>query len=70
MEQSNQKPNIDTSDDALLRACVELALPYEALLMDHESRRWIAPEIWKAIETGVATIRSIVAARTSSRSVK
>jgi hypothetical protein len=39
------------SEVAQLRdALASAAIPYEALLMDAESRRWIAPEVWSAIE--------------------
>jgi hypothetical protein len=35
--------------DALLR----LMLPYQALLLDTPSRRWICPDIWNNIETAM-----------------
>ena len=45
----------------LKAALVECALPYEALLLDQESRKWIAPTVWKAIETAVAASRAALA---------
>lgn len=41
-------------------AMVKCVLPYEALLADPESRKWIAPEIWRSIESAVATVRQVV----------
>jgi hypothetical protein len=38
----------------------KMAIPYEALLADAESREWIAPSIWEAIGTAVATARDIL----------
>lgn len=38
---------------------VKCTVPYEALLMDKESRKWIAPEIWKTIEDAVQSARII-----------
>lgn len=37
---------------------VEMALPYEALLMDAPLRKWLSPEIWSAIETAVTKVRA------------
>lgn len=42
---------------ALREATVNLVIPYEALLVDPESRKWIAPEVWTAIQQGVAALR-------------
>lgn len=38
-------------------ALTKAAIPYEGLLMDRESRKWIAPTVWKAIEDAVVAIR-------------
>ena len=48
------------SYDALRAAAVAAAIPYEALLMDNESRKWIAlaPEVWSAIEKAVEQLRA------------
>lgn len=51
----------------LRRAATLYAIPYEALLMDSESRRWIAPEVWTAIENAVAALREALA-RTGEKS--
>lgn len=45
----------------MLDAMVSAALPYEALLIDAESRKWIAPEVWSAIESSVSKIRAALA---------
>lgn len=42
----------------LRKLLVAAAIPYEALLLDAESRRWIAPEVWEAMETAVINIRA------------
>ena len=44
--------------DVLRRALVECALPYEALLADTESRKWIAPSVWEAMERAVVIARA------------
>jgi hypothetical protein len=36
---------------------ISIAAPYEGLLMDHESRKWIAPKVWTAIEQAVEKLR-------------
>jgi hypothetical protein len=41
----------------LREVAVLFAIPYEALLMDTESRKWIAPGVWKAIEDAVTALR-------------
>jgi hypothetical protein len=41
---------LERERDALKLALVSAAIPYEALLLDAESRRWIAPDVWSAIE--------------------
>lgn len=46
--------------DRLQKAGANLALPYEALLVDHESRRWLAPTLWAAIEEGVVAFRALL----------
>lgn len=45
--------------EAALLLC---AIPYEALLMDSASRKWIAPAVWTAIEKAVAAIRAALPA--------
>mgnify|MGYP007001732573 CR=1 FL=1 len=42
----------------LLEALVKCTVPYEALLADSESRKWIAPTIWRDIEDGVRAARA------------
>lgn len=39
------------------KALAEAAMPYEALLIDRDSRNWIAPELWKMIEHFVQSAR-------------
>lgn len=46
--------------DALREALVKCAIPYEGLLMDKESRKWIAPPIWGDIESAAQDIRAIL----------
>jgi hypothetical protein len=43
---------------ALAEALVLLAVPCEGLLADSESRRWIAPTLWAAMEEGVKAARA------------
>lgn len=45
------------SVDAMIAALALCAIPYEALLMDAESRRWIAPVVWIEIEKAVIAAR-------------
>lgn len=47
----------------LREAAVKLVLPYEALLVDNESRRWLAPTLWAAIEEGVKAVRAALIAK-------
>lgn len=42
----------------LREALIAAVIPYEALLIDSESRKWIAPEVWAAIENAVAALRA------------
>lgn len=42
------------------RALVETAIPYEALLTDAQSRKWIAPEVWASVEQAVKAARSAI----------
>jgi ribosomal protein L16/L10AE len=51
---------LDTQTLNLRRALAECVLPYEALLMDAESKKWIAPEIWADIERAVIAARSAI----------
>lgn len=47
---------------AVIEALALCAIPYEALLMDRESRKWIAPEVWSDIERAVIAARAALAA--------
>jgi hypothetical protein len=47
----------------LREALAKAAIPYEALLMDVESRKWIAPEVWTAIETAVTAARAALSGK-------
>jgi hypothetical protein len=47
----------------LREALAKAAIPYEAILMDGESRRWIAPEVWAAIETAVMDARAALSGK-------
>lgn len=42
-------------------AVVRLAIPYEALLLDRKSRKWIEPTIWQDITEGVYAAREAIA---------
>lgn len=44
----------------LLRAIVEMAIPYEGIRADSESRKWIAPEIWDHIVEATETARALL----------
>lgn len=46
--------------EVLLRAVVEMAIPYEALRMDGGARKWVSPEVWNAIIMSTEKARSIV----------
>lgn len=35
-------------------------IPYEAILMDSESRKWIAPVVWEAIKNAVTSARAVL----------
>jgi len=45
----------------LLKTLVASVVPHEALLADAESRRWIAPSIWQAMEDYRDTVRALIA---------
>ncbi|HTG95763.1 MAG TPA: hypothetical protein VL866_24395 [Pyrinomonadaceae bacterium] len=47
----------------LREALVKAAIPYEALLADAESRKWIAPEVWAAIEAAVIESRAALSGK-------
>ena len=51
-------PAPSDTEQRLREALAQAALPYEALLVDAASRKWIAPEIWSAIETAVTAARA------------
>jgi len=44
----------------LLRAVVEMAIPYEGIRGDAESQRWIAPEVWRHIVEATDTARALL----------
>lgn len=44
----------------LKAALVKCAIPYEALLADKASRKWIAPRVWAAMEAAVLEARALV----------
>lgn len=48
----------DCDSERLREALTQAAIPYEAILMDSESRRWIAPAVWGAMENAVAAARA------------
>src|SRR6185369_16814230 len=50
-------PDLFAEVGRLREALAKAAIPYEAILMDGESRRWVAPEVWAAIETAVMDAR-------------
>lgn len=53
-------PALRDRNAVLLRAIVEMALPYEALRMDGGSRRWIAPTTWKLIVEATDRARALL----------
>ena len=61
-ERQEVKMAISTEASETLKALVQCVIPYEALLADSESRKWIAPEIWQSIESAVAAVRQVVEA--------
>lgn len=46
--------------DEAMRVMVELAVPFEGLRMDDESRKWIAPELWDAMVHATNAARSFL----------
>jgi len=56
VEAWNTRTNIENA--RLREVLAEAIIPYAALLVDAESRKWIAPNIWKAIETAVKGARA------------
>src|SRR3990172_3687001 len=52
---------------SLLKLLVESVIPYEALLADAESRKWIAPSIWGAMEECRDKVRALIGVSPSSR---
>ena len=44
----------------LLDTLVASVIPYEALLADQESRKWIAPSIWQAMKDFRSTVRALI----------
>jgi hypothetical protein len=54
----NSHAELERERDALREALASAVIPYEALLLDSESRRWIAPEVWSAMETAVTKARA------------
>ena len=53
-------PEQEEENERLRRAVVDMAIPYEALRMDAESRKWIAPSIWDHIVRATETARSSI----------
>lgn len=51
----------------LERALVAMAIPYEGIRGDGESRRWIAPQIWEMIVQATETARALAAARQAEK---
>ena len=47
--------------EELEAALVNCAIPYEAILMDAGSQKWIAPEIWQAMTDACVKARAILA---------
>ena len=58
---SSKIDNLERGVKRLRKAVTLCAIPYEALLADSESRKWIAPEVWAAIENAVAALREALA---------
>lgn len=58
---SSKIDNLERGVARLRKAATLCAIPYEALLVDRESRKWIAPEAWTAIENAVAALREALA---------
>lgn len=52
----------DATIKRLREALVLAAIPHEALVADWESRQWIAPSIWVAMEEAVVAIRAALEA--------
>ena len=52
----------DAQIKVLRKALAEAALPYEAILMDQPSQKWIAPSVWTAIQEAVSKVRAALAA--------
>ena len=44
----------------LERTVVMCVVPYEAILMDKLSRKWIAPSIWKDMTTAIRHARTVL----------
>ena len=59
----NERDQLLAEVTRLREALVQAAIPYEALLMDAESRKWIAPEIWTAIVTAVTATRAALSGK-------
>jgi len=56
---------LQARDQANVHLCLALAeavLPYEALLLDRPSQKWIAPAVWAAMEQACTTARRVIAA--------
>jgi hypothetical protein len=58
IEENRATPSTTEQVIRLRKALVLAVIPYEAILMDAASRRWIAPEVWSAIENAVLAART------------
>ncbi len=58
MQGVNERDQLLAEVARLRKVLVQMAIPYEALLMDAESRKWIAPTVWSAIEAAVTAARA------------
>jgi len=59
-----QRDNLATSRAALedvRRVVAACAIPYEALLLDEPSRKWIAPAVWETMQRAVLEARRALA---------
>jgi hypothetical protein len=65
---SSDSATLRAENAALKAALIDCALPYEALLADWGSRRWIADRIWADIERAVAASRAALLERRNKSS--
>lgn len=62
-----ENKRIRESNAKLLQAMAKCAIPYEGLLIDTESRKWIVPEVWAAMENAIVSAREITEAEEESK---